>query len=271
MAVLNAALARATDLVMAPFSGLHPLIGLSVVSLVTAVVMLVIFRRTSNQQKLVAVKRSIHAGVFEIRLYNDDFRAILRAQREILRDNAKYLWLSVVPMVWVILPLVLVIAQLQFHYGYAPIQPGDRVLLKAQLRGAAADEVSLDAPDDVRLDTPAVWLPAAREVVWRLEPKRPGRHDLTLRVGQQQYVKTFQVGGSVVRRSPVRLERGWVNQLFYPSEPPLPAEGPVAAISLSYVEHDLPVFGWDLNWMVVYFVLSLAFAFVLKKPLGVTI
>ena len=271
MALLNAALARATDLVMTPFSGLHPLIGLSVVSLATAVVMLVIFRRTSNQQKLVAVKRSIHAGVFEIRLYNDDFRAILRAQREILRDNAKYLWLSVVPMVWVILPLVLVIAQLQFHYGYAPIQPGDRVLLKAQLRGAAADEVSLDAPDDVRLDTPAVWLPAVREVVWRLEPKRPGRHDLTLRVGQQQYVKTFQVGGSVVRRSPVRLEQGWLNQLFYPSEPPLPADGPVAAISLSYVEHDLPVFGWDLNWMVVYFVLSLAFAFVLKKPLGVTI
>jgi hypothetical protein len=145
------------------------------------------------------------------------------------------------------------------------------VLLKAQLRDGAAGEVSLDAPDDVRLDTPAVWLPAVREVVWRLQPTRAGRHDLTLRMGQQQYVKTFQVGGDVVRRSPVRLEQGWLNQLFYPSEPPLPADAPVAAISLSYVEDDLPVFGWTVNWMVVYFVLSLAFAFVLKKPLGVTI
>jgi hypothetical protein len=80
MSIVNAALARVTDILLLPFSGWHPLAGLSVVSLATAVVMLVIFRRTSNQQKLAAVKRSIHAGVFEIRLYNDDFFAILRAQ-----------------------------------------------------------------------------------------------------------------------------------------------------------------------------------------------
>jgi len=271
VSAVNSLLATVTDIVLSPFSAWHPLIGLSLVSLATAVVMLVVFKRTSNQRRLAAVKRSIHAGIFEIRLYNDDLRAILRAQREILRDNLRYLWLSLLPMVWVIVPLVLVIAQLQFHYGYSPVQPGSRVLLKVQLREGTTDAVSLDAPPEVRLDTPAVWLPAARQVVWRLQPSRPGHYDLRLHVGGREYVKALQVGGRAVRRSPVRLENTFLNQLLYPSEPPLPADGPVTGISIGYEEGDVPVFGWNVNWMVVYFGLSLTFAVALKKPLGVTI
>jgi uncharacterized membrane protein (DUF106 family) len=271
MSAVNRLLAAVTDIVLAPFSAWHPLIGLSIVSLATAVVMLVVFKRTSNQGRLAAVKRSIHAGIFEIRLYNDDLRAILRAQRQILRDNLRYLWLSLLPMVWVIVPLVLVIAQLQFYYGYSPVQPGSRVLLKVQLRDGATDAVSLDAPSGVRLGTPAVRLPAVREVMWGLEPSRPGHYALRLQVGGYEYLKALQVGGGAVRRSPLRLENTWSNQLLYPSEPPLPAHGPVTGISFGYEEADVPVFGWNLNWMVVYFGLSLIFAVALKKPLGVTI
>ena len=276
MSFVNAVLVKATDAVLAPFSGLHPLVGLAVVSLVTAAVMLLVFKRTSNQQKLAEVKRSIHAGIFEIRLFNDDFRAIVRAQRDIMRDNAKYLWLSLAPMVWVIVPLVLLIAQLQFHYGYAPLQPGNGVLLKVQLRDAASDPVtgdavSLEAPPQVRLDTPAVWLPGAKEVVWRVRPVEPGSYDLRFKVGTETYSKQMQVYGGVVRRSPVRLENSLMNLLLYPSEPALPDDGRVAAITVAYKERDLSVFGWDLNWMVVYFALSLIFAFALKKPFGVTI
>jgi hypothetical protein len=272
MSFLNAGLGKATDVALAPFSGLDPLVGLAVVSLVTAAAMLLVFKRTSNQEKLAEVKRSIHAGIFEIRLFNDDFRAIARAQRDIMRDNAKYLWLSLAPMMWVIVPLVLLIAQLQFHYGYAPVAPGNGVLLKVLLRdGSSAEGVSLEAPAQVRLDTPAVWLPGAKEVVWRVRPSEPGRYDLRLKVGNETYSKQLQVAGGVVRRSPVRLENNLLNLLLYPSEASLPDEGPVAAITVGYEERDLSVFGWDLNWMVVYFALSLIFAFALKKPFGVTI
>ena len=70
---------------------------------------------------------------------------------------------------------------------------------------------------------------------------------------------------------PLRLNGGLFDQLLYPSEPPLPGDGAVSAISLAYRERDIDVLGWDMNWMVVYFGLSLLFALALKKPLGVTI
>jgi uncharacterized membrane protein (DUF106 family) len=271
MSLLNAGLAKATDIVLAPFSGLPPLVGLSVASLVTAAVMLVVFKRTSNQARLAAVKRSIHAALFEIRLFNDDLRAIMRAQLGMLRHNATYLRLSLVPMLWIIVPIALVIAQLQFHYGYAPLQPGDGVLLKVQVRQGSGEAVSLEVPPEVRLDTPAVWLPGANEVVWRLRPSQAGRYDLRVKVGSDTYTKSIQVAGGVVRRSPIRPDTSVVNQFLYPSEPPLPDDAPVAAITIAYPEQDLEVFGWSLNWMVWYFGLSLIFAFVLRTPFGVTI
>jgi len=75
----------------------------------------------------------------------------------------------------------------------------------------------------------------------------------------------------VARRSPERLEAGFVNQLLYPAERPLPPDAPVESIRVTYPERDINMFGWRLHWMVVFFVLTIAFAFVLRKPFGVII
>jgi uncharacterized membrane protein (DUF106 family) len=271
MATLNAALARAVDLLLAPFRSQPPIVGLLLVSLATAIAMLLVFKRTSNQRRLEEVKRNIHAALFEIRLFNDDFRAILRAQAEMLRHNATYLRLSLAPMVWVIVPLVLLAAQLQFYYGYAPIEPGDRALLKVEVPDGSGDAVSIDVPPELRLETPAIWFPGSREVIWRVRPVAEGQYDVRIKTGANVYDKSVRVGGGAVRRSPVRPERGVVNQVLYPSERPVPGDAAIGAIWIEYPETDVSVFGWRFNWMVWYLALSFVFAFALRKPLGVTI
>lgn len=287
MSVLNTLLARSFDVLLAPFRALPPIVGLIVVSLATAVAMLLIFRRTSDQKRLAAVKRQIHAAIFEIRLFNDDMRAIFRAQGEILRHNLTYLRLSLVPMLWMIVPLVLVIAQLQFHYGYGGLAPGEPVLLKAQVRegvgpGSASavalastserQEIAvLEAPPAIEAQTPAVWIPATREVIWRIAPRAPGEYELRLRIGNETFTKSVRVSEDVVRRSPVRLEAGFLNQLLYPAEAALPAAAAVSSISLAYPERDIPVLGWGIHWMIVYFALSMVFAFALRKRFNVTL
>lgn len=289
MSILNTLLARSFDVVLAPFRALPPIVGLIAVSLATAVAMLLIFKRTSDQKRLAAVKRQIHAAIFEIRLFNDDMRAIFRAQGEILRHNLTYLRLSLVPMLWMIVPLVLVIAQLQFHYGYDGLAPGQAVLLKAEVRESVAlgsvvsPEVSpastadrrevaaLELPPQIEAQTPAVWIPATREVIWRIAPREPGDYELRLRVGSESFTKSVRVSNDVVRRSPLRLESGVLNQLLYPAEAPLPAAGAVSSISLAYPERDIQVLGWGIHWMIVYFVLSMVFAFALRKRFNVTL
>jgi hypothetical protein len=90
-------------------------------------------------------------------------------------------------------------------------------------------------------------------------------------VGDQEYVKTAQVSNGVRRRSPVRLEPTLLNELLYPAEDALPEQSPVASIAVDYPEQSVSVFGWRLPWLAVFLVASIAFAFALRRRLGVTL
>ena len=79
LAWVDRTLVWAFDLGLSPLLALPPLAGLLVVSLATAVVMLLVVARTSNQAGIIAAKRGIHAALFEIRLYGDDLGLVARA------------------------------------------------------------------------------------------------------------------------------------------------------------------------------------------------
>jgi uncharacterized membrane protein (DUF106 family) len=275
MSRVNAALRPAFDLLLAPLAAGPPIVSLVLVSLLVSILMLVVFKRTSDQAALAAVKRRIHAGLFEIRLFNDDLRAILRAQGEILRTNLTYLRLTLWPMLFLLPPLVLVIAQLQFHYGYEGLRPGQEALLQVDLdpkaAGAARPAAALDVPAGLRAETEAVWIPAESQVLWRLVAEREGDYELGLDVAGARVTKTVRVTPRAVRLSPVRVDPGFLSQLLYPAEAPLPSASPVRAVRLSYPDREVSVLGHGMHWMIPFFVLSIVFAFALRGLFKVTI
>lgn len=281
MSTLNSFLRRLFDTLLAPFSDLHPLVGLSVVSLIIGVGMLLVFKVTSNQEKLAAVKRRIHAGLFEIRLFNDDLRAIFKAMGDILRHNLSYIGLAAVPLLWMIVPLMLTIAQLQFHYGYQGLEPGDHALVKVEfapnwdksLGGKARPKIELSAPDGLEIEAGPVWIPSLRELTWRIAAVEWGDYELSLSSNGTSYAKSVLVSSQVARRSPSRLEPSFVNQLLYPAEDPLPSSSPIRSITVTYESGNAGFEGWEseLTWMAIFFILSIVFAFALRKPLKVTI
>jgi hypothetical protein len=274
MSAVNAALRPVFDLLLAPFAAWPPIVSLILVSLLVSILMLVVFKRTSDQAALARVKRRIHAGIFEIRLFNDDLRAILRAQGEILRANLTYLRLTLWPMVFILPPLVLVMAQLQFHYGYEGLRPGQSALLAVDLAPETAGtrpKAALGVPAGLRAETEDVWIPAESQLLWRLAAEQEGDYELVLEVGGARLTKTVRVTPLTVRLSPVRLDAGFVSQLLYPAEPPLPQGSPVRAVHLSYPEREVSVLGYGMHWMIPFFVLSIAFAFALRGLFKVTI
>jgi hypothetical protein len=286
MTALNWVVGRGFDLLLTPVSRLPPFAGLALVSLVTAIAMLLAFRKTSDQQRLAAVKRSIHAGFFEIRLFSDDLPALLRAQLEMLRHTVTYFGLSLVPALWMLLPLALVVSHLEFHFGYAGLTPGSPALIKASFGSGAHQNnasgqnpdgdssnpgAALEAPAAIRVDTPAVWFPAAREMVWRVTPQASGEYVLRVRVGDQTFDKTLRVSDDVGRRSPIRLRGGMVDQMLYPSEAPLPSDGALSAIAIQYPRRQIGILGWDIDWLIAYIALVMALMIALRRPFGVVL
>jgi len=275
MHLINAALRPVFDGLLQPFAAHSAMLTLVPISAIFAVIALLVFKRFSNQPKMDEVKRKIHAGFFEIRLFNDDLRAILRAQGDILRHNLHYLGLTLVPIV-ILLPFVsLMVAQLQFHYGYAGLEPGRTTLVTAILHGDATDApkpaATLQAPEGLEVQTPSVWIPSERELVWRIRADRPGAYQLALNLDGQRFTKSVTVSDQIVRRSPYRPDGSTWRQFVYPAEAPLPADGPLKAIEVAYPEASVNLLGWHTHWTIAFLVLAIAIALVLRKPLGVTI
>jgi len=274
MSTLNSILRPLFDTLLAPLSGLNPLVGLTILSLVFAIVILIVVKYTSNQAKIEAVKRRIHGSLFEIRLFNDDFRAIFRAVGDILRHNAHYMWLWLIPLLCMTAPTVLFIGQLQFQYGYSAFEPGDTLLLKVEMKESGAKPaVELEVPAGLVAETPSVWSPLTRELTWRLAVKEAGEHELGVVLNGEKVTKQVDASDGVKRRSPRRPSTGFWDQVMFPAEASVPATAAVRSIEVTYPPGDGGMSGWDheLTWMGILFVLSIVFALVLSKPMGVTI
>lgn len=285
MATLNGGLTALFDVLLSPLDRLSPMAGLLVLSLVTAVVVLMAFKWTADQPALVATQRAIQASIFEMRLFNDDLAALLRAQGEVLRHTVSYVRLSLAPTLWLILPILMLMLQMEFYFGYTGLTAGRAALVKVEVGAAArtpgmaaiadawpngAVSATLEAPDAVHVETPAVFLPSEREIVWRIRPRQPGAYELRVHVGEAVLSKALLVSDAVARRSPVRPGGGFVAQLLNPSEPPLPGSTGLGAIAIGYPERVFRIAGWDVGWSSLYLGFTLAFALALKTLFGVT-
>jgi len=275
MATVNVVFGRLIDWLQAPMRDLPPIVGVIVWSVPVGIFALWVFGKTSNQAKIAQVKDKIAASLFEIRLFNDDLRAIARAQWAILRHVVRYQALALVPMVFILPPLVLLMVHLHQYYGFRGFQPGDAALLRVELgeHGPRRPDIEVDVPDGLRLDTPAIWAGELGEFNWQLAAEAPGDYELGFTTGGTTVTKSVRVTDRVVRLSPERPPRRFVDQLEWPSETPLPVDGAIRRISIDYPEGVMAFAGWSWRWsfawMVVFFVLTMVVALALKKPMGV--
>ena len=273
LASVNSVLVTLVDTAMRPLAGVPPFFSLLLIAFASAVVIVPIIAALSDQARIRRTKRLIHAALFEIRLYNDDPRAVLKSVRDALRHNLTYLRLSLVPLCVVGILMVVVIAHLNPYYGYAGLNVGQATLIKAERSitdNSAPTAISLEAPNEIAVELGPVQLTGTREVLWRIRPISHGSFVVGVRSGSHLAPKSVRVSDEVVRRSPARVESGLWRLLIYPSEPPLDP-GPVSAISVTYPESSLDVAGVVVHWSLLYLVFTILWAFVLARVFGVTL
>jgi uncharacterized membrane protein (DUF106 family) len=275
MSIVNLVFGRVVDLIMLPFRGLSPWFGMTAVSLLTALLMLEVYKLTSNQAAIRRAKDRIKAHLLELRLFKDNMRVTLAAQGAILKANFAYMAANLKPLAVMIVPLVLVLAQLSLWFDRAPLRPGDETLVKAGLE-TTADPVGLglelEPPPGLEITAPPVRIPDQNEVVWRVKALAPGTGRLLLRAGGQAVEKSVTIDGKPLTKVSTLASRGsfW-KRLLYPGEPPLPKGTPVRTIEVLYPAKTLTAFGLRVHWLVAYLVLSIAFGFAFKGVFKVEI
>src|ERR1039457_2819306 len=86
--------------------------SLTAIAAVTGVVLLWVWKRFSNQERIALAKRQTRAQLYAMRLYTDDPALIFRAQRQLLLWTGRYLAGMLRPTSVAIVPLLVLFLQL---------------------------------------------------------------------------------------------------------------------------------------------------------------
>jgi len=275
-AVLSA-ITRGFDLALRPFAELHPWVGLVVVSIVTGVIMLLIFGKTSNQRKIAETKDKLKAYIMEMWIFRNDTRIMFGSIGRVVLSNLHYLRHSLRPLVFIIVPVMIIMVQLGIRYEHGAFMPGDKPVVTVKLREGALPSrtpIELLGGSGVQHGSPPLRVDSAREISWRLQIGLPGIRDLNFRLPDgTTLTKSFHVGPlrSLTALSSMRARAGTWDAFLYPVEEPIPRDSVVESIALEYPRGDLRLFGLQMNWLLSFFIISLAAGFALKGVFGIEV
>ena len=258
--------------ILYPFRSLTPVLGLAFLALLTAVFALLVYKTISNQAQIKIRKRRIIGHFFGIYLSRDELGLIVREFIQVLAGIFRYLSYVLPPLLVVIIPVLLLCAQIQIRYGYDNLRPGDEVniaLLLAPDVDILHTDIKLEPQAGVAIQTPVLRIKSLREVNWRVEVKEDGDHTLSFRVGDTNFTKNLRALRRIDRIYPVTEQPSFLSVLAAPGDKTIPSGSPIVSVRINYPEREINILGLRLHWTIVFLILTLAFGLILKKPLKV--
>ena len=282
MSSINAAMNQIFSWIWMPFNNVNPWVGLIVLSVVFGVLALLAMKYFSNQDRIVELKDRYKGHVLAIKLFRDDLGVVLSSLFRTLGLITLYLGHQLRPVAVMMIPFVLIFAQMQMRLAYKPVAVGDELLVTVELEQlepglAGSPDVTLESTDAVTVMGKAPRVPSAKKVVFPIRVEKAGVHELNFRVNEERVTKSLHVDNDgLVMVSPVRSS-GFGDLILYPTESAFDDGSEFARISMQYPVRPLPAlgidwsFGMELGMGLTFVVISIVAAFLLKGFFGVTI
>ena len=248
-----------------------PLAIVILVSLVVGLLMVVLFGYTSDQKAIGIAKDQLKAHLLAVRLYRDQIPVVMGSYGEILRGTSRYLKLAFKPLLYVIIPITLLVVQIDRYLGATPIPPNVPFLLTVHTGSDVLNDVALDLPPEIAMTAPPVHVPSTNEIIWRLTGSKEGKYEVKIVASGESAAKAVCVGRDLPRISTVRLRGHFWERMFSSAEAALPENSPIESISINYPDRNIEVAGYGMNWIWLFFILSMVAGFIFKELLGIKI
>lgn len=267
---LNAVATLVARVLLAPIAWLPGWLSATIVAVLTGVVMLLVFKHTSNQAAIKRVRNQINANLLSLSLFKDSMATSLRAQRRILLGAGKLLGLALVPTLVMLVPMSLLLGQLALWYQARPLTVGEESIVTVHLAGEGQDSPQLQSSEGFATTAGPVRVADERMICWRIVAKGPGQHELSFAVDGNTVTKELAVGDGFMPVSLARPRWDWSDTLLNPRETPLAPASGIASIEIDYPRRESWTSGTNW-WLAYWFAVSLAAAFAARPLLKVNI
>ncbi|QDU56120.1 hypothetical protein [Aeoliella mucimassa] len=270
---LNALANALGRVLLAPVGWMPGWLSATLVGAVTGVLMIIVFKHTSNQQAIKRTRNRIKANMLALSLFKENLWVSFRCQGRLLASAGMLLWYSLVPMAVLTVPMILILGQLALWYQVRPLDVGEPSVVTVMLSDAepeAVDKIELASTDGAKVVTGPVRVPSKQMVCWELEPTTVGMQQLDFVVGDKTYTKELSVGDVFQPTSIKRPALLFGDVVLHPRETPFAADSTVQSIEVTYPDRSSWTSGTNY-WMVYWFLISMVAAFAAKPFLNVNL
>ena len=288
MNLVNRAMTTLFDVILAPFELLGTELALILVSGLTGIFCLILFKYISWQGGIKGVKDKIKGHIIAIRIYQDDLVVVIKSAAKVFGRTFAYLGLNVAPIVPLLVPFVLVLSQFVVRYAYDPIPltpagevssmlSGSGTMVYVELKrehAARAGDLEIEFPEGIETITPVIRSAADGKAFVEIVALEPVVGTITLRLDGEVVGTKELVAGSEPARlmQPRRVSSFWSSWIL-PAEDTFDAASPLASVEFSYPDrsfaYSLP--GGELGVVAIFFIASMLFGVLILKPLNIQI
>lgn len=255
-------------ILFSPFKENDPIWLMLWVSVLTAVMVLLVYKYLSSQEAIKEAKDRVKAHILEIRLFQDDPVLMGRAVRAVLVTNLKYLGLNLKPFLIVFLPIFLMLVQMEARFGYRPLLPNESTLVRTFWQsphpGGKGPGPTLLTEDGLSIESPPVRIENGREIDWRVRANSMDQTGFVLESGDAPIPLQVVVSEKIVPVSPRNVQKGGMEILWHPAGRPLPPNGDLLAVEIDYPRRDFRFFGYTVHWVWLFLAVSLLAGYLLK-------
>jgi hypothetical protein len=238
-----------------------------------AVVGIIVFKYTSNQDAIGKVSDKIRADMIGLILFKDSVKVTLQLQSRLFKSSFMLFFHAIKPLAVMIIPVALLILQLGLWYQVRPLMPGERALVKMELNGAAGSElpeVSIASMPQAEIIIDKTTVASKRHLYWEIEAKEFSSASIVFQVDGSEYEKQLTVGDGFIPVSQSRPGWDFLGILENPREKPFAIDSPVKSISIEYPDRESLISGSD-SWLIYIFVASLVFGMILMPVFKVKV
>jgi hypothetical protein len=259
-------------------------ISIGVLSLVSAVIFLVLFKQTSNQARIQQYKNKIFGHILQMGLYKDRLGILFSNILNILRYNILYVKETVIPLLVICVPLVIFTVQVNNRSGYDPIKTNQDFIIRAVIDTNVVKENLIDfmtkiyckLSPEILLETPPLRIVSDGEVFWLAKVlKHPDRGYARIQIGVRGsdlvVEKRIVTDYGVKRFSSAKDKWSFSGGLINNAEGFISKNAFLKSVSINYKRANYSLLFWPVDSIVLYLVFTLICAFALKGLFKVTI
>ena len=251
-----------------PLDALHPTLALTIVAVLTALLMLVVVKRTSPQRLTQRTRDGMAAAVFEMRLFLDEPGRVVRAQGRLLGNMALYLGTLLPSFAVLGPPLALLYLHLEVRHGLAPLGAPAEIVLRVELeRGVDGHAVEVTCDDDaVEVTAPVLFAEDEPAAYVRLAVREAGTHVVTVHAGAARATKRIVADPNAAAVAPERT--GGLALLWSFGDEP-PPDGGITSISLTHPPRPQRWLGLGIPWWLYWLGIATVIALLLRRRFDV--